>query len=248
MTSGSIEETSSPQAAPKPSSFERIVGVLIAPNETLSSIARTPDWVVPLVLILVVSLISGIVIAQRVDFASATREQMEQNKDVSPDQVERSVRMVSAISKVASYCAPLFAIIFLLIIAAVLLLAFRLFGGENNFKQSFSVSVYGWMPGLVKSIISLPIILSRDTVPAQELAIIVRSNLGFLVDMKTNPMAFAVLTSLDVFTIWILILYAIGFSYASRLSKAKSAAIVVSLWAVTVLFKLVPGAIKSLRG
>jgi len=104
------------------------------------------------------------------------------------------------------------------------------------------------MPGLVKSIISLPIILSRDTVPAQDLAILVRSNLGFLVDMKTNPMAFAVLTSLDVFTIWILILYIIGFSYASRLSKAKSAAIVVTLWAVTVIFKLVPAAIKSLRG
>jgi hypothetical protein len=248
MTSGSIEETSLPQAAPKPNSFERIVGVLIAPSETFSSIARTPDWVVPLVLILVVSLISGIVMAQRVDFASAVREQMEQNKNISPDQVDRSVRMVSAFSKVAAYCAPIFSIIFLLIIAAVLLMAFRLFGGENNFKQSFSVSVYAWMPGLVKGIISLVVILARESVSAQDLAIIVRSNLGFLVDMKTNPMAFAVLTSLDVFTIWILILYTIGFTYASRLSKAKSAAIVVALWAVTVLFKLVPAAIKSLGG
>jgi hypothetical protein len=248
MTSGSIEEVSPPQGGPKPNSFQRIVGVLIAPNETFSSIARTPDWVVPLVLILVVSLISGIVIAQRVDFVSAVREQMAENKNISPDQMDRSVRMVSAFSKVAAYCAPIFSIIFLLIIAAAMLVAFRLFGGENNFKQSFSVSVYAWMPGLVKSIITLAIILSRDTVPAQDLAIIVRSNLGFLVDMKTNPMAFAVLTSLDVFTIWILILYTIGFSYASRLSKAKSAAIVVALWAVTVLFKLVPAAIKSLRG
>ena len=247
MTSG-IGEISPPQAEPKPNSFERIVGVLVAPNETFSSIARTPDWVVPLVLILVVSLISGIVIAQRVDFASAAREQMEQKGNMSPDQIDSSARMVGAISKVAAYCAPIFSIVFLLIIAAVLLLAFRMFGGENNFKQSFSVAVYAWMPGLVKSIISLPIILSRDTVPAQDLAILIFSNLGFLVDMKTNPMAFAVLTSLDVFTIWILILYSIGFAYASRLSKAKSAAIVVGLWAVTVLFKVVPAAIKSLRG
>ena len=248
MTSGSIGEITPPQAEPKPNSFERIVGVLIAPNETFSSIARTPDWVVPLVLILVVSLISGIVIAQRVDFAAAAREQMEQKGNMSSDQIDSSVRMVGAISKVAAYCAPIFSIIFLLIIAAAMLLAFRLFGGENNFKQSFAVSVYAWMPGLVKSIISLPIILSRDTVPAQDLAIIVYSNLGFLVDMKTNPMAFAVLTSLDVFTIWILILYIIGFSYASHLSKAKSAAIIVTLWAVTVIFKLVPAALKSLRG
>jgi len=248
MTSGSIEEIPPPSAAPKPNSFERIVGVLITPNETFSSIARTPDWVVPLVLILVVSLASGIVIAQRVDFASAVREQMEAKGNVPPGQIDSTVRMVAAFSKVAAYCAPIFSIIFLLIIAAALLVAFRLFGGENNFKQSFSVAVYAWVPGLVKSILSLPIMLSRETVPGQDLAILVRSNLGFLVDMKTNPMAFAVLTSLDAFTIWILILYIIGFSYVSRLSKAKSAAIIVTLWAVTVLFKIVPAALKSLRG
>jgi hypothetical protein len=248
MTSGGIDEVSLPQPAAKPNSFDRIVGVLISPSETLASIARTPDWAVPLILMLVVSLVSGIVIAQRVDFAAAVREQMLENKNASPDQVESSVRMVSAISKVAAYCAPIFTIIFLLLIAGVLLIAFRLFGGEGTFKQAFAVSVYGWMPGLIKSIISLAVILARDTVPAQDLAIIVRSNLGFLVDMKTNPMAFAVLTSLDAFTIWILILYIIGFAYVSRLSKAKSAAIIVTLWAVTVLFKVVPAAIKSLRG
>jgi len=125
MTSGSIGEISPPQAAPKPNSFERIVGVLIAPNETFSSIARTPDWVVPLVLILVVSLISGIVIAQRVDFAAAIREQIEQKGNVPPGQIDSSVRMMSAVSKVAAYCAPIFATIFLLIIAAALLVAFR---------------------------------------------------------------------------------------------------------------------------
>lgn len=248
MTSGGIDEVSPPQPAAKPSSFDRIVGVLISPSETLASIARTPDWVVPLILMLVVSLVTGIVIAQRVDFGAAVREQMLENKNVSPDQVESSVRMVSAISKVAAYCAPIFTVIFLLIIAGALLIAFRLFGGEGTFKQAFAVSVYGWMPGLIKSIISLAVLLARETVPAQDLAIIVRSNLGFLVDMKTNPMAFAVLTSLDAFTIWILILYIIGFAYVSRLSRAKSAAIVLTLYAVTVLFKVVPAAIKSLRG
>jgi hypothetical protein len=248
MTSGGIDEVSPPQPGAKPSSFERIVGVLIAPSETLASIARTPDWVVPLVLMLVVSLVTGIVIAQRVDFAAAVREQMEENKNVSPDQIESSVRMVSAISKVAAYCAPIFSIIFMLIIAGALLIAFRLFGGEGTFKQAFAVSVYGWIPGLIKSVISVAVILARETVPAQDLAIIVYSNPGFLVDMKTHPMAFAVLTSLDAFTIWILILYIIGFAYVSRLSRAKSAAIILTLYAVTVLFKVVPAAIKSLRG
>src|SRR5947199_3209314 len=110
MTSGSVDEVSPPgqAAAPKPNPFERIVGVFFSPSETLASIARQPDWVVPLVLMLVVSLISGIVMANRVDFASAAREAMEQNKNIPPDRVESAVKMTAAIGKVASYCAPIF--------------------------------------------------------------------------------------------------------------------------------------------
>jgi hypothetical protein len=248
MTSGSIDEVSpSGQAAPKPNPFERIVGVLFSPNETFASIARQPDWVVPLVLMLVVSLFAGILIANRVDFASAAREAMEE-KNIPPDRVESAVKMTAAISKVASYCAPIFSVIGFLVIAGVLLLAFRLFGGEGTFKQAFSVSVYAWIPGLLKSIITLVVLLTRDSMSAEDLAIAVRSNLGFLVSMKSNPMAFAVLTSLDIFTIWVLILFIIGFTYVARVSKAKAATIVVTLWLVTVAFKVVPAAIRSLRG
>jgi len=248
MTSGSVDEVSpSGQAAPKPNPFERIVGVLFSPNETFASIARQPDWLVPLALILVISLFAGILIANRVDFASAAREAMEQ-KNIPPDRVESAVKMTAAISKVASYCAPIFSVIGFLVIAGVLLLAFRLFGGEGTFKQAFSVSVYAWIPGLLKSIITLVVLLTRDSMSAEDLAIAVRSNLGFLVSMKSNPMAFAVLTSLDIFTIWVLILFIIGFAYVARVSKAKAATIVVTLWLVTVAFKVVPAAIRSLRG
>jgi hypothetical protein len=248
MTSGSVGEVSPPgQAAPKPNPFERIVGVLFSPNETFASIARQPDWVIPLMLMLVVSLIAGILMAQRVDFTSAAREAMEE-KNIPPDRVESAVKMTAAISRVASYCAPIFSVIGFLVIAGVLLLAFRLFGGEGNFKQAFSVSVYAWMPALLKSIITLAVLLTRESMGAEDLAIAVRSNLGFLVSMKSNPMAFAVLTSLDIFTVWVLILFSIGFAYVARVSKAKSATIVVTLWLVTVLFKLVPAAMRSLRG
>src|SRR5882672_5006550 len=121
MTSGNVNEVSPPgQAGTKPNPFERIVGVLFSPNETFASIARQPDWVVPLALMLVVSLMAGIVIANRVDFASAAREAMEENKNIPPDRVESAVKMTAAISKVASYCAPIFSVIGFLVIAGVL--------------------------------------------------------------------------------------------------------------------------------
>jgi hypothetical protein len=130
----------------------------------------------------------------------------------------------------------------------VLLLAFRLMGGEGNFQQAFSVTVYAWMPGVIKSIIMTVIVAMRSNVSALDIATLVRSNLAFLVGMKEHPMAFVLLSSLDIFTVWLLALFIIGFAYVSKVSKAKSAAIVITLWIIATLFKLIGPAIRALRG
>jgi hypothetical protein len=65
--------------------------------------------------------------------------------------------------------------------------------------------------------------------------------------MKAQPILFALLTSLDVFMLWTIILLTIGFSKVSRLSKGKSAAIIVSLWIVTVAIKLGFAALGAAR-
>ncbi len=224
-----------------------MIGVLFAPNETFASIARQPDWVVPLVVLLFFSLVSGIILAQRVDFAAPVREAMEERKDMPADAAERTVRFTSAISKVASYGAPVFAAIAYLVVAAVFLLAFRLFGGEGDFRQAFSITLYGWIPSLIKGIVITMVIVARRGIGAEELATVVRSNPGFLVSTKTHPMLFATLTSFDVFNLWTMILFIIGFAYMAKFSKAKSAAIVISVWIVASLFKLIGPAIRALR-
>lgn len=236
-----------PITEPKPNSFARIGGVIVSPDPTFASIARRPDWVVPLVLWMVLSLLTGIVMSQKVDFSSAAREQMEQRKDVSPEQMDRMVRMSSAIGKVFSYTAPIWAALVFIIIAGVLLLVFRLFGGEGTFSQAFSATLYAWVPNIISACIALILLFTKSNLGAEELRTLVKSNLGFLVDMKTNPMAFALLSSLDAFTIWAVVLFIIGFAYVAKTTKAKSAAIIIPLWVITVLFKLIPAAMQAAR-
>ena len=65
-----------------------------------------------------------------------------------------------------------------------------------------------------------------------------------------NPMRrplFALLSSLDLFSIWYLVLLIIGFAYVARVSKARSAVIIVSLWILVLLIKLIGPALQSLR-
>src|SRR5207248_6859150 len=223
--------TPAPDAQPKPNPFQRIIGVLFSPDATFRSIAEKPDWLVPLVLLLIVALCAGVIMAPHMDFGAAAREAMEQNKNVSAEQIDRAVRISSSIGKVLMYIAPVLSLIGLLVIAGVVLLAFRIFGGEGDYKQAFSVTCYASIPTIIKSVVTLIVVMAKGgIIPAPAMQTIVRSNLGFLVDYKTNPMAFALLSSFDIFSVWFLALLIIGFAYVARVSKVKSAVTIISLW------------------
>ncbi|MBK5258483.1 MAG: YIP1 family protein [Thermoanaerobaculia bacterium] len=219
--------------------FQRLVGVLFNPIETLREIAARPDILVPLALILMISIASSIVIMPRVDFESAIRDSMaDANSDMSKEDLDRTVRFATASAKVLGYAAPLLNFIFFAAIAGILLLAFRLFGGDGTYKQAFSVTLYAWIPLLIKGVVMLIILLAKGAVPADQLNNLVMSNLGFLADMKANAVAHALLSSLDIFTIWSLALFIIGFSFVSRFSRARSAAIILSLWFAMLIVKV----------
>ncbi|MEO8035656.1 MAG: hypothetical protein ABI837_14570 [Acidobacteriota bacterium] len=81
---------------------------------------------------------------------------------------------------------------------------------------------------------------------AERLATLVRSNLGFLTDIKEHPMLFGLLSSIDVFNLWVLVLLAIGFAFVSRLSRVQSALITASLYLIVVVLKVAGGALQML--
>src|SRR3954470_7328820 len=250
MTVGQDNAIATPAAGaePTPNSFQRIIGVLFSPDATFASVARRPDALVPLVLLLLVSLAAGVIIAPHVDFGAAAREAMEQNKNATAEQIDKAVRISASIGKVFTYISPVLSLIGLLVISGVCLLAFRIFGGEGDFNQAFSVTCYASMPTIIKSIVMLIIIVAKGgIIPAQALQTLVRSNLGFLVDYKSNPMAFALLSSFDIFSLSFLALLIIGFSYVARVSKVKAAVTIISLWILTLLLKLIGPALQSLR-
>jgi hypothetical protein len=105
------------------------------------------------------------------------------------------------------------------------------------------------MPQVLSSIVGTIILIARGgLIDPQEIATIVKTNPGFLANPKTQPMLFALLSSLDIFTIWTLVLLIIGFALLSRSSKGKAAAIVIGWWVVfTGLFKLLPATFKVAR-
>jgi hypothetical protein len=225
----------------KTGTLQRIGGALFSPDETFREIASRPNVLAPLLILIVITVLSTIVLIPRMDFETMMRDQLEESgktRNMSSEDVDRMVRFSVAFGKVIGYCSPLLAVGFWAVIAGVLLLAFRLMGGEGTFKQAFSVTLYAWLPLTIKGILSTIVALTRGSVSPAEMDVLVRSNPAFLVDMKTQHVLYSLLTSIDLFTIWTVVLLVIGFAWVARTSKARAAAIVVGCWVFALVIKL----------
>lgn len=235
---------------PATNSFVRMAGVLGAPAKTFAEIARRPDIIIPLIVIVLIGYVSTLLVMPRLDLTAMRTQQEEQLKKRNPNMTdadfERMSKFGEATVKVAAWVSPILMLIWYVIIAGVLLLAFRLMGGDGNFKQAFSVTLYAWLPMILLSIVTTVVVLLRGSFDPTQAATLVKSSPAFLVDMKEHPMLFSLLSSFDLFTIWTIVLLIFGFAAISKLSRAKSAVIVLVMWAVMIVIKVGFAAMSAL--
>jgi hypothetical protein len=228
--------------APKTNVFQRIAGVLFAPAEAFAEIARRPDVLGPLLILLVIRYASTLLIIPKLDteamFEAQAAQMRKQNPDIAEADLERVRTFGAASAKVFAYVSPVLMVVWYLILAAVLLGAFRAMGGEGTFKQAFSATLYAWIPLTILSIITTIVVMARGSFDPTTAATLVKSNPAFLTTLTDHPVLFSLLSSIDLFTIWTVILLIFGFAALSKLSKGRSAAIVISLWLVLVLVKV----------
>jgi hypothetical protein len=120
-----------------------------------------------------------------------------------------------------------------------------LLGVPIRFKQVFSVFCYGFLPNVIARLLSIPVLYVKnpeDIDPQNPFL----SNLGAVMDPdKSSKFLYSLATSLDVFSIWVILLIAVGLKAAGgkRLSFGGALFAVVLPWACWVLIR---GALASL--
>lgn len=231
----------------KPNTLQRIIGVLFSPGETFESIVKRPNILGPLLIFVIISVLSAVAVAVKVDFDALAREAIDANPNIPADKAAGAIGMTKAIMKVSMYASPILIVLVLVITAGVCLLAFKMFGGEGDFNIAMSVTTYAWFPRLIRGILGAIVMLSKGSLSIYELQNPIMSNLGFLFDPKTQPVQYAMGSALDIFNIWSLVLLIIGLASMSKFSKAKSATIVIVLWLVVNLVSLIGPAMQAKR-
>jgi hypothetical protein len=239
------ESRVAPAAAPQPplSELERLINVLIEPRRAFQDLVERPRWIVPVVLMTVLALAFTIAMASHVGWETIVRHGMEaseRTQNMTPEQREQALAIGVKVASIIGYGAAVLAVpAILLISAGVLLLVFKgLFSAKLQFKQVFAICAYASLPGLINSLASLVVMLLKapDDFDPQRAAIF---NIGYYLDPSTAKWLMALASSIDIFTIWVILLMATGLRVASRkLSWAQAVAGVALPWVLVVIIKV----------
>lgn len=231
-----------PESQPQMSAVSRMFGALFSPGKTFEDIVRKPSWVIPILVLTLLSIGVSVGINQRVNWREFMSQQLEkspQAAQLSAEQKEQRIEGGAKITPIITYCIGVIGpILGALIFALVFWGAYSLLGGAStNFGTAMAISSHAFMTGLISSPLLLLVIFLKEP-GTLDLENPLASNLAAVLPDDSAKWLVALCKSFDVFTFWTLILIAIGFAATSpkRLKGSKSYVIAFSLWAAyTVL-------------
>lgn len=221
--------------------WHSIWGVLVSPGKTFEALASRPSWLPALLLLVATAIGLSAIVTPKLDMRQVIRDTIEERgANLSEAQIEQQVEMAETLKWAGTFSQIVIQPLVYLIMAGVFLIVFRLMGSDLDFKQSLSVSVHGMMPFAVATALTAPIVFSREELSMQEVqnSRFLFSNLAAFAPEEASKALTALLSSVDLFSIWALILLAIGFQIVGRVSKGTAFGVVLGLWTVAVAGKV----------
>jgi hypothetical protein len=224
--------------------FGNLVDVYFSPREAFARIAGKPSFLLPLVGYLVLAIGFAAVWMNRVDAREFVKTQLEESGqwDKIPGEQRESI-LDSAAGRMKTFglAGPVvFTPLILLVVSAALMFVFRFFyGSEVVFKQAFAIVTWCFfaLALITTPLLFLVLQLKGDwNLNPQD---VVQANLSLLLDKSTaaKPL-WALLSSIDLFNLWLVVLLAVGFGVASRRSTGSALWGVAIPWLLIVLVKV----------
>ena len=238
-------------AGPGLSEPARLINTFFAPKKTFEDLRRNASWWVPWLLISVCAIAFYVTIDKKVGFDQVARSMLANNKAIQqlePAQQEQAYSRTAVGLKIGEYTAPIFVLLFVLIIAAVLMATFNFtMDAEVPFSRAMAIVMYGWLPGLVSSILAM-LGLAFGNPEGFRMDNPIGTNPAYFLDFNTtSKFVYVMLSGFDLIAIWMIVLIGLGFALNAKKKISIGSAIgVVGVW--YFLYKLGGAAIAGLRG
>lgn len=225
-------------------SIARIFGALFLPTETFRSIVRKPTWLLPIILVVLLSLTVIGIFGERGGWRPYLQKQMASNsrfQQLTPQQQQQQMAVTLKYTPPFAYGEVAVGVpIAMMIIAALLMATFNLVHGTQiKYKTAISIISYAWVPGIVSGLLGIVIISLKDPATV-DLQNIVVANASAFISTDAARWKIMLLSSFDIFTFWEMILMAIGFAVAAprKLTAGKAFASIFVVWLIWIAIKV----------
>lgn len=237
QTSGQYEQLSNADA---------MSGIFTEPGETYETIANTPKknyWIFPVLISVVIGLISTFLFMQDAELVNKT---MEKQKEKMREKFQESVKQgkmtqedsekamesmnpKGMMFKVFGFGGAIIGpFVILLLLSVFYLIALKIMKAQFDFMNILNVVGLAMLISGIGNIIAVVISILKGNLTS------VGPGLLFS-EESAGQKVYAMLTKIDLFSIWFYAVIAIGLSKIARVSIAKTAAVVFGLWIVYIL-------------
>lgn len=244
-------------APPAQGFFSRLMGVYFSPTETFQDVGRSPGVLIPIIALVVLTLITTVIFFNKLPVNQMMNQRMEEMvqegrlTQEQADQQQEQMKKMEPIMKIATpFIAAITMVIITLIVAGIAKLISMVMGVENSFMPVWSVAIYTTLAvSIITSVIFLILVFVKpvdefdmnNPLGSNIAALLPALGMGGLPKFVT-----ALLSYVDIFYIWKVILLGIGFSAVSKKLKSSTAITITAI--VSVFFALGGAAWTSMFG
>jgi hypothetical protein len=234
-----------PQAAIGLTQWERVKNAFTAPSKTFEDIRNGHrSWWLPLVIFTVFAYMLFAVVVSRIGIQQVVDNQIHLSPNTearlaqaTPEQRETSNKFSVGFTEAAFIANPVF------VIAGVALMSLGIwgtinfaFGGRATFGGIFAMWMYATLPSVIKSFLGMITILAGMAPESFNIKNMAPTNLGaFLDPIETNKALYSLASSIDIVTIWTLILLGMGTSIIAGTKRSSGYIAIFGWWTVFVL-------------
>ncbi len=239
-----ISETGEEAVGEELSLVQRLIGIFTQPGKVFNALRSKPDFIIPLVITILMSIFSGYMVYDVALDDSIQR--IEQNEKFSEQQKDKMIeniesRRLGVWRTVSIVAFPTVGVVVIVLLVTLIFwfVGNVVLGGKATFKQLLSAYSYSWLIyGVPGTLVSTWLILKYQTLK-------IPINLAALMPESAGGTAlYRFLESVDIFTVWFLIVFGIGFATMYRFSRQKGLITVFSVWLLYVIaFKVALGSL-----
>jgi hypothetical protein len=253
MTESGALSSGEAVATPGLSQGERVIDTFIAPSKTFTDILRNQSWWLPFLIMVVVGYAFIFTVEKKVGWEQVLENslktnasQAEQISNAPADQQATIRARMLAGYKYVSYGFLAFVLLYWVIASAVMLGTLNFgFGGRATFGQMFAVFVYAGLPGVIKSLLSIIVMFAGLDAESFNLQNPVGTNLGYYLSPESPKWLISLGTSIDVFTLWTIVVLIIGCAIVAKVKRSSAAIAVIGWW---LLFTIVSVGFAAFQG